>query len=131
MGQAVSASKCQPDSAKKCQPKRTSWTFKFKSRSLALIALALLRHILEVIKLERVAGIITDPPCANSPPNNVEHCGSPAGSSGYQALDPGALCLLRQDGPLKPSFVPFSFPSYRNRVSMIITVSKMKWIETN
>ena len=32
--------------------------------------------------------------------------------------------------PLKQSVVPLSFPSYRNRVSMIITVSKMLWIQT-
>ena len=25
---------------------------------------------------------------------NVKHCGSPAGSSGCQASDPGALCFL-------------------------------------
>ena len=30
-------------------------------------------------------------------------------------------------GPLKQSVVPLSFPSYINRMSMIITVSKTLW----
>ena len=41
------------------------------------------------------APIWGDPPTDESE-NNVEHCGSPAGSSGWQAWHPGALCLLRQ-----------------------------------